>query len=644
MPTDTFVVFTNDWPHDITVTTDENKRMGDTFPSPTVVHAHEMTHAYISASWWPGQSSFRIIFGERSIVSVLIGQGLYKTGVDSIVGPNTYEAGVVLAPRKPMSNGTCYKFFFFSGPSILPPLINSVIEANLEAVKNYIEKKHVTKAFGNFILTLSRLQLDELVCTYGTMTPAGDRRFRVNVILHFTGTVDGTFSWKTLKVQDFSFSTKKMVILFQATLDFSDLSKPSLVLDTLQVSMMEWSLSDRAKAGLSAILGDILVLPVKGIWDILTTAYRTAGFINTTFNERILNALNDTFKDVMVSSKFPAPFTVSSNLKPGPPVDYSTWMSGDAMQAKTLDQIMLPATHDSQAYTLSDDLSQKRYGDIAFLWNLDPGYAPLSVDVAPWASEKKYLGFTLYSYVIYRVRYVALAQPGELRQQLKDGIRHFDLRIYHDTRDGEFYSQHGLRGPKFAELLRSVKAFCDEHSHSHELIFLRLSHTDFPDSTHPTAVATMVSDILGGYAHVPPSAESSKPFDFDRFVGTRLGEIAAVGPRILVLNADGCMYPNPVLNAGGYKDQNTYYNTETPGAMDIVLNILQALTGDEQLLLKQISVPKNEQTAKLIVDHSSVNVFGMDWYNSFGSAGKCPIELIVEHNGVAKATVGRKYD
>ncbi|KAH9927249.1 uncharacterized protein B0H18DRAFT_1118524 [Fomitopsis serialis] len=75
---------------------------------------------------------------------------------------------------------------------------------------------------------------------------------------------------------------------------------------------------------------------------------------------------------------------------------------------------MLPATHDSQAFGLTDEFSQKDWGGgIASFWKLKHGCAtPLGdSDAAPWASN-----------------------------QLKDAIRHFDLRIYYDARHGEFYS------------------------------------------------------------------------------------------------------------------------------------------------------------------------------------------------------------
>ncbi|ESK82685.1 pi-plc x domain-containing protein 3 [Moniliophthora roreri MCA 2997] len=620
MTTDANVTFTNDWDTATEVKTD-NTNMDKTLPSPLNVDSRStkpIPPAYISAYWWPKQSSFNLRFRNNTI-SVNIGQGLYNTGINDISGP-PFEAGAMLAPINPFTTDTDYRFFFFAGPAILPPLINSYISANLPALSAYIRKNPIDFGkFGEFSLILRQFEAESFVCTYATMNPAGPSQWRMNVILNFTGEAGGDFSWGSWST-GLTLRTKGMSFLLQTSLDLRDLSNPSFVLNTFQISIMDYSLSTSVPLP--------KVLP----------AYQMAGFVNTKWNKDILDGLNELLRRLLKGKSLSPGFEVSTSLNPGPVIHRRTWMSSPAMQAKTLNQVTFPGTHDAHAFDLSTMLGQIKYPDDAFLWDLDPGSAPTDGQSPPWQLTKKYLGRNLYDYVIRRVMFVSLAQGGNFQTQLDEGIRWFDIRPYWDDRDGgELYTQHGLRGPKLSDLFSQVKAFLDSVSSSHEIIMLVLSHANFGNypTIAPSKVAETAERILGNYAYWPAGAESGQPYNFNGLLGMKLSEIATDGPKVLILNADGAALPKPIINSAGFTDQSKQiWCSMTPAATDIVFNAVAALTGNEQLLLKQIGIPPNSRLGEQLAKGGTVNLVGMDWYNYYGGQGEPPIELIMRKNGV----------
>jgi len=159
------------------------------------------------------------------------------------------------------------------------------------------------------------------------------------------------------------------------------------------------------------------------------------------------------------------------------------------MQAKTLGQIKLPATHDSATYGLTSTLSQIAYPDIQFLWYLSDQAAPAnntwSVTVPPTAANPADLGSYLYDFVMsVGVGSAARTQDLTILQQLQSGIRSFDFRVYFDTRDNSFYIQHALRGPLFQDVLSQMQMFLQANPTSGELILATISHTNlqgYPD-------------------------------------------------------------------------------------------------------------------------------------------------------------------
>ena len=128
--TDANMTVFNDNPQQITVTVSNSTKMGDDFPSPSNIPAGGNAAHRISASWVPGQSSFNFHFGSGDVMTIDLGTGVYSTKNT----PETFADGksaAILAPGPPLTTDVDYHFWLFNGPGVLPPLINSFLQANL---------------------------------------------------------------------------------------------------------------------------------------------------------------------------------------------------------------------------------------------------------------------------------------------------------------------------------------------------------------------------------------------------------------------------------------------------------------------------------------------------------------------------------
>jgi hypothetical protein len=132
---------------------------------------------------------------------------------------------------------------------------------------------------------------------------------------------------------------------------------------------------------------------------------------------------------------------------PGKAADGSRWMRDhlDAWGKRPLKQWVLPASHDSAMYE------------------------------SGW------------------VKTLAQTQDLSIYEQLKYGIRYFDLRP--QSSDGEIYMHHGpVFGRKLADVLDDVRRFCREPHR--ELIILKFSHyQDISDNTYRQMVEEITSRL-----------------------------------------------------------------------------------------------------------------------------------------------------
>ena len=266
-----------------------------------------------------------------------------------------------------------------------------------------------------------------------------------------------------------------------------------------------------------------------------------------------------------------------------------------------------------------------------------------------------------------------LRRDRTIRQQLDDGIRFFDLRIYYDT-DGSFYVQHSLRGPELNDVLLQVKSFLDTHSTSGEVIFLSISHTNFDIDPVilPAKVARIIQNNLKPYLYMPKNSVGTKNFDFQSLKNMTLSSITttrlnSTSPKVIVLNTDNSddyYYNNTVVNTKGFADSGRWaldsngvnsiaelikledqglkknrkpmYQiswTQTPQPTDIMKNVVNHLIGNAPtMLLKQLGSETNSALQKLLTNHTTsiFNLVTMDWYNVGSTVN--PIDIIIRLN------------
>ncbi len=681
--TDANLLVYNDFINPLPITVDGNELMSNTFPSQTI-QPGQSASGYIKASWWPGQSSF--VFHEDQSHQMLIDIGqapFYITSANPSYFPD-FTGAVVQAPGKPFSEGTDYEFYFFNGPGSIPPLINSVIAANLPAIQAYVAKNPLTikipnDFFTELTLTSVNINVGDLYCVYTALTPKSGTIYNANVVCKLNnGGLSGDL---TLSVGDknvsFNISVTDATLFVQIQLDASFATKPSIT--ALKCSLGNYDASGDFINELKDIPG------LQEVFQLGASPYRVAGLVNNNFNSQIINAINDALSNVNLKARdgvFKSLTSIlarasASQLQPMSKTriesrassNLSTWMSTPAIQNKTLGQIKLAGTHDSATYGLTTTLSQVEYDDISFLWALSNQSAPADgtwpIPSKPTPAQPIYLGDALYQFVMADgVKAISQTQDRTTLQQLQDGIRSFDLRVYYDTRDGQFYTQHALRGPALTTILSDVKTFIEANSNAAELIFLAISHNNLADHTDKISQLTgLIKGIIPQQnIYWQPTPQGQSQFDFQSLNNTKLSAITNGSTKVMFLNQDtdySC--PDTVTNTQGYAgipwtgevySEQAMAATQGPALKthtqplwsfgwnlglsnnDIAASILRYLrAGGENTPLKDVTTPTNGALPGFFAQYgTNVNLISLDWYD-FTTASQSVLDLIVGLNG-----------
>ena len=133
----------------------------------------------------------------------------------------------------------------------------------------------------------------------------------------------------------------------------------------------------------------------------------------------------------------------------------ATWI-GDSLGVigeKTLQQITLPGTHDSHSY------NQTNLG-VPYCGNTINKFTPLA----------KALNQSLDAVVTIWSK----CQEQNIYQQMKDGMRYFDVRVTFDRTTGTWRGHHLLFGPPVSEILGNVSQFLRDYPN--EIVVVELSH------------------------------------------------------------------------------------------------------------------------------------------------------------------------
>ncbi len=233
----------------------------------------------------------------------------------------------------------------------------------------------------------------------------------------------------------------------------------------------------------------------------------------------------------------------------------SVWMCD--VQEKQFKNIVIPGTHDSGTYYLSSELSEIKYANIAFLWKLSPEHAPEDGKL-PFR-DNIYLGKYGYDWAMNFINSVSKAQSQSIFEQLKGGIRYFDLRVYFDHKKQEVYIQHGLRGVSLETILKDVLKYLKTYPEGKELIFLKFSHSNFSDNIAPQGkqkLINLVAKYLGDdYIQTLGITNFEKQIDLNNTLAEmKLREITGNGSKVILLNTQTeISYPKYILKTKGFK-------------------------------------------------------------------------------------------
>src|SRR5262249_24848796 len=162
-----------------------------------------------------------------------------------------------------------------------------------------------------------------------------------------------------------------------------------------------------------------------------------------------------------------------------PPANQS-WMTDLANSTPgfgdlTLSQICWPATHDTGTYSLGSTFTTNdgawiktvtdTIQEVTSALDVIPGISAV-IDPLDWVQNA----------ILHDPRALTTATHADIRQQLNDGIRHLDLRVYYNYNDpiSPFYTYHGVAGVRIETILDEVAYFISSVAPAGEIIYISM--------------------------------------------------------------------------------------------------------------------------------------------------------------------------
>lgn len=183
-------------------------------------------------------------------------------------------------------------------------------------------------------------------------------------------------------------------------------------------------------------------------------------------------------------------------------VGNAVWMTQNSqLHSRKLRDICLPATHDSGTFALTavmDDDGWK--GPLDELLDVLNEIAEKIKDIpliGHLLDDLDPLTWILTNAVVPTIHAVSTSTRRSVLQQLWDGIRGFDFRVYYHEDD--FYVGHGgVIGPKLKDIFADIAGFLT--TTEGEIVYMTMGHwTHFDENIH-TKFANLVQKSLGAYA------------------------------------------------------------------------------------------------------------------------------------------------
>jgi hypothetical protein len=305
-------------------------------------------------------------------------------------------------------------------------------------------------------------------------------------------------------------------------------------------------------------------------------------------------------------------------------MDYSNWMSlTTAIHDLPLRYICLPASHDSGTYALTSSVIADFSGDeVEFL-----------EQVVAWLSAiqgiEQYVGDPeafVYSTVLPAIEGLMTTNSRSISEQLADGIRCLDLRIYCDLTSSQFYLYHTLIGPLLSDVLDDIAAFL--RSTQGEIVYVTMGHFDnFGQNEVYTQnvenFVNLVTEKFGNYAYLPEISDgviANDPFyqTYDQIVsqgGTPSSKVILVCSEV---NNSETLWPvdySPVDNDTNVDNTTIYGCYSEADTDDAVISKQQAEFNERQVdspfALFMILTPTDNDAMGILVNRLVYVFYGL---------------------------------
>lgn len=242
-----------------------------------------------------------------------------------------------------------------------------------------------------------------------------------------------------------------------------------------------------------------------------------------------------------------------------PSYPYETWMAdmADKIGNDTLESVILPGTHDSGTYDLEDKYACEACVEEG-VHEFEKQRAEIDASVYGFFFDDLtehlrnipifgYPAVKLINRDIDKIRGIirkeinkvnrdwAQAQDESIAEQLRNGIRYFDLRFFSDT-DGKFYKfyiHHTLKGPSSDVILNDIQNFVNAPGHEKEIVILKFSNMQakegergMSDESHRVFIGRLYKRFGDLMIRKPPEGVNDSP---------KLKDIWANGKRVLIL-------------------------------------------------------------------------------------------------------------
>ena len=286
----------NDAPDSVTIDTPNSGAMSDNFPHESINPDQSDTHD-VKASWWnPSQSWFETTFDGAHMIHTNLGSGQNST--DS--HPQYFDDGkvaVMIAPVVITPIASRFDLDFFVGPGTIPPLVNGFIQANLPAIIDHINVKHIERTWASGLsVGLSNIGINptDLLCAYAGVSNVTSSSTDANVLMRLNNKASftGSFSFHGQPLTHLTGSLTNLAIMVNIHANIG--SNPKTVeVKSLKVSLDDYSIPVDFWT-LLAFVAPWLAITLKAA---SVNANTIAMTINTIANAKIIEAINKAIKD-----------------------------------------------------------------------------------------------------------------------------------------------------------------------------------------------------------------------------------------------------------------------------------------------------------------------------------------------------------